>query len=171
MKYFKSLDQERKGSIGCKELEEPLIALGIADNRQQVEEMIRSVDVDDSGQIEFEEFLSIVKGKKDNAPITKFFKGLIDGKLIKDSKVLPFRTVVSSYRRKMILKAFVGEEKKEKEKGEKIMKAFARSISTNKKARSSIEDAYLGEGKLIFPKYKRIFDEGIGSPMKNRSFL
>ena len=46
MKYFISLDQEKKGYIGCKDLEEPLIALGLADSRQQVEEMIKTVDID-----------------------------------------------------------------------------------------------------------------------------
>ena len=167
MKYFTSLDQEKKGSIGCKELEEPLIALGLAENRQQVEEMIQSVDSDSSGQIEFGEFLEIVRGNKDSAPISKFFRGLIEGKLVKDSKVLPFRTVVSSYRRKMIMNALMCNDPKKKEKGEKIMKAFARSISTNKKIRNS-DDLYQADTKVVFPKYKRIFDENSFSPLKNK---
>lgn len=164
MKYFTSLDQEGRGSIGCRELEEPLIALGLADNRKQVEEMIRLVDADDSGQIEFEEFLGIVKGGKDNAPISKFFKGLIEGKLIKDSKVLPFRTVVSAYRRQMIMNALMCNDPKKKEKGERIMKAFARSISTQKTRKSIIDEYPIGESKLVFPKYKRIFDESTMKP-------
>lgn len=164
MKYFTSLDQEGRGSIGCRELEEPLIALGLADNRKQVEEMIKLVDSDDSGQIEFEEFLGIVKGGKDNAPISKFFKGLIEGKLIKDSKVLPFRTVVSAYRRQMIMNALMCHDTKKKEKGERIMKAFARSISTHKTRKSIIEEFSMGESKLVFPKYKRIFDENTAKP-------
>lgn len=164
MKYFTSLDQEKKGSIGCKELEEPLIALGLAENRKQVEDMIRSVDSDESGQIEFEEFLVIVKGDKDNAPISKFFKGLIEGKLIKDSKVLPFRSVVSTYRRQMIMNALMCNDSRKKEKGERIMKAFARSISTNKPRKSMIDDYPLSDVKVVFPKYKRIFDESIVRP-------
>ena len=167
MKYFTSLDQERRGCIGCKELEEPLIALGLAENRKQVEEMVKVVDIDGSGQIEFEEFLEIVKGDKESAPISKFFKGLIDGKLIKDSKVLPFKTVVSSYRRRMIMNALMCDDAKEKEKGERIMKAFAKSISTSKKARNSTDDAHLDDSKMVFPKYKRIFDENTASPLKN----
>jgi len=34
--YFNSLDEDGSGSIGVDELEEPLIALGLVDNRQQV---------------------------------------------------------------------------------------------------------------------------------------
>lgn len=166
MKYFMSLDYEKKGSIGYRELEEPLIALGLAENRQQVEEMIKIVDTDGSGQIEFEEFLEIVKGGNGSAPISKFFKGLIDGKLIKDSKVLPFKTVVSSYRRKMIMNALMCQDTKKKEKGERIMKAFARSISTAKKGKNLKEDPHLVDSKIVFPKYKRIFDENTVSPLK-----
>jgi hypothetical protein len=35
--YFDSLDDDRSGSIGVDELEDPLIALGLVDNRQQVQ--------------------------------------------------------------------------------------------------------------------------------------
>jgi Ca2+-binding EF-hand superfamily protein len=59
-KFFNSLDDSRRGSIGYKELEEPLLALGLAETRQQVKEMVDVVDRDGSGQIEFEEFLSIL---------------------------------------------------------------------------------------------------------------
>lgn len=44
------------------ELEDPLIALGLVENRQQVQEIVDLVDEDGSNQIEFGEFLSIIKG-------------------------------------------------------------------------------------------------------------
>lgn len=34
MKYFAQMDEDGKGSIGFKELEEPLIALGLAESRR-----------------------------------------------------------------------------------------------------------------------------------------
>lgn len=34
--YFNSLDDDRSGSIGVDELEDPLIALGLVESRQQV---------------------------------------------------------------------------------------------------------------------------------------
>lgn len=167
MKYFNSLDRDHKGYIGLKELEEPLIALGVADNRNQIEDMIKNVNTDASGQIGFNEFLEIVRGGKESAAISKFFKGLVDGKLIKDSKVLPFRTVVSSYRRRMIMNALMCKDPKKKEKGEKIMKAFARSISISRKSKN-LDDGFFGESKAVFPKYKRIFDENTVSPLKKK---
>jgi Ca2+-binding EF-hand superfamily protein len=38
--YFNSLDDDDGGSIGVDELEEPLIALGLVDNRQQVQKIV-----------------------------------------------------------------------------------------------------------------------------------
>jgi Ca2+-binding EF-hand superfamily protein len=63
-------------------LEDPLISLGIAESREDVKKIIDSVDDDESGQIEFKEFLTIIKNKnsqgksgsgKDNL-IIDFFK-------------------------------------------------------------------------------------------------
>jgi len=56
------LDDDDSGSIGVDELEEPLIALGLLDTRQQVQEIVNEVDDDGSGMLEFEEFLKIIKG-------------------------------------------------------------------------------------------------------------
>lgn len=52
-----------QGSIGVEELEDPLISLGIAESRDDVKKIMDSVDDDKSGQIEFKEFLDIIKNK------------------------------------------------------------------------------------------------------------
>lgn len=57
-----------KGSISVDELEDPLIALGLAESRDQVQKIIDSVDADKSGQIEFDEFLTIVKTNSNTVP-------------------------------------------------------------------------------------------------------
>ncbi len=73
----------KKGGIGLNELEQPLISLGIAESREEVKKIIDSVD--DDGNIEFKEFLCIIKGKEKrggarnnskNAAIIEFFKGI-----------------------------------------------------------------------------------------------
>ena len=46
---FMSLDDDGSGSIGIDELETPLIGLGFADTREEVEEMVADVDEDGSG--------------------------------------------------------------------------------------------------------------------------
>ena len=60
--YFDALDEDGSKEIGASELEDPLIALGLADSREQVEEIIKLVDTGGSGEITFNEFLSIIKG-------------------------------------------------------------------------------------------------------------
>jgi Ca2+-binding EF-hand superfamily protein len=50
------------GSIGVEELEEPLIALGLVQSREEVEALMKNVD--DDGEIIFEEFLNLVSSSK-----------------------------------------------------------------------------------------------------------
>ena len=124
--------------------------------------MVRSVDFDGSGSIEFEEFLTILKGSKGNAAIASFFKGLIEGTLIKDAKTLPFKLVVSAFRRKMLMDSLMAKEGDKKEKGEKVMRAFARQISINKKFRSGNEGLN-ADLRIGFPKLPRIIEENEGN--------
>ena len=56
---FNALDEDRGGSIGLEELEDPLIGLGLAESTDKVKEII--LKVDDDGEIEFPEFLKIIK--------------------------------------------------------------------------------------------------------------
>ena len=70
-KYFLELDNDGGGTIGVDELLEPLITLGIADNAQHVQNMFDSVDEDGSGQIEFDEFLNLMKVDDENQSNTK----------------------------------------------------------------------------------------------------
>lgn len=132
--------------------------MGLAETRQQVEEMVKSVDFDGSGSIEFEEFLTILKGSKGNAAIASFFKGLIEGTLIKDAKTLPFKLVVSAFRRKMLMDSLMAKEIDKREKGEKVMKAFARQVAINKKYRAGNE-GLSADLRIGFPKLPRIIEE------------
>lgn len=54
---FGNLDENSTGQLGIEELENPLIGLGFADTREDIQKMIEEVDDDGSGKIEFEEFL------------------------------------------------------------------------------------------------------------------
>lgn len=58
---FDSLDEDGGGSIGIDELEDPLIGLGFAETKEEVKTIVDSVDEDKTGEIEFEEFLGIIK--------------------------------------------------------------------------------------------------------------
>lgn len=61
-KYFSSLDGDGSGAIGIEELEDPLIALGLVNSRDEVEKIMEEVDEDHTNAIEFKEFLSIMRG-------------------------------------------------------------------------------------------------------------
>lgn len=117
---FQELDEDGSQAIGVDELEDPLIALGLVDSRKQVEQMVH--EIDDDGNIEFEEFLKLVKGGKktkqtlqkfcnndENADIDiifNFFQRLTAGDLqpSKDMKI-GFGIYYSQERRKKILDA------------------------------------------------------------------
>ena len=60
-KCFDDLDDDSSGYIGVSELEDPLIALGLVESRDQVQQLVDLVDDDGSNEVEFEEFLNIVK--------------------------------------------------------------------------------------------------------------
>ncbi|EGR30942.1 hypothetical protein IMG5_120740, partial [Ichthyophthirius multifiliis] len=104
--YFKSLDGDGSGSIGLKELEDPLISLGLAESKDDVKKIIDQVDKDHSNEIEFQEFLDIIKQKEKgnsqkSTAIINFFKKMIDGSLGDDNintKNLPFQLIISTIR-------------------------------------------------------------------------
>ena len=81
---FNDLDTDGGGSIGIEELEEPLIGLGFAKDREEVRDMMNKVDDDKSGQIEFPEFLCIISNTAEKSSdsaqtVDKFFKDMANG--------------------------------------------------------------------------------------------
>jgi hypothetical protein len=132
-RFFQAIDESGTGSIGYEQLEEPLIALGLAESSAQVQEMFHEVDLDNSGRIEFNEFLQILaKTDGGDIPLAQFFRSLIDGTLMKNSQTIPIKLVISAYRRRMLMDAMMAEGK-QKEKGERVMKAYARQLNLHKK--------------------------------------
>ena len=108
---FDTLDEDGGGAIGLEELETPLIGLGFANSREEVKTMMDTVDVDGSGQLEFDEFLLIIKAGTDKneglsgaggmAKIHTFFKDLSSGNI--GNKDLSFNIIVQDLRRENML--------------------------------------------------------------------
>lgn len=124
-----------KDGIGIEQLEEPFISLGLAHSRDEVMELISSVDDDNSKRIEFEEFLRIIHNKsrkkgKDNANITKFFKSLANNSIGNESDLqhFSFKTIIGIVRRHKLLDAFLSNNKDDKDEGEKILKAYSTMV-------------------------------------------
>lgn len=125
--------------MGADQLEEPFVSLGLAYSRDEVEDLIKTVDDDGSGKIEFDEFLRIIHNKskkkaKGNEKITNFFKNLANDNISKESDLhhFSFKTIMGVLRRNNLLKAFMGKSELEKAEGEKVLKAYS-SLLENKK--------------------------------------
>ncbi|CAD8086355.1 unnamed protein product [Paramecium sonneborni] len=139
-KYFSSLDGDGSGAIGIEELEDPLIALGLVNSREEVEKIMNEVDEDGTNEIEFKEFLTIMRGVQkgnndqgEKNPIYDFFKKMSNGQLEKGmDKHIPFKLNVSLFRRKQILNAITSDQKELKDKGQKILQAYKRQLLINK---------------------------------------
>ncbi|KAF4677320.1 hypothetical protein FOL47_002248 [Perkinsus chesapeaki] len=140
--YFDALDRDASGSIDVSELEEVMVALGLAEKRSDVEKMLSGVDEDESGVIEFYEFLSILrKGHGSSDPsfsaMFKVFKSLIRGNL-GDTENLGFKFLTSMYRRQRLMDAMMAKRKSLRQvRGMRILKAFERQINEARFAQKS----------------------------------
>jgi len=141
MEIFNALDSDGSKAIGVSELEDPLIALGIVNSREEVKKYIDQVDQDDTGEIEFDEFLLIMrdiknkdKSKSSDNSLYSFFKDMIEGNFNKRGDMdndIPFMLNFSQYRRRRIIDAIVCKEDKEDEKrklGQKILNVNLENI-------------------------------------------
>lgn len=132
-------DEKEEEGMGIDELEEPFISLGLAYSRDEVGDLIMSVDDDGSGRIEFDEFLRIIHNKskkkaKGNEKITNFFKNLANDNISNESDLrhFSFKTIMGILRRSNLLKAFLSDDKKDKDEGEKILKAYSAMLENKK---------------------------------------
>jgi hypothetical protein len=132
-KCFKSITKDGSNLIRIDELMEPLIALGIAETRDQVKQLFEGLDHD--GNMAFERFLSVLKDQG----IAEVFKAVARGRLMPLSEELPFPLVISNYRRRMMMNAFMdGANAEERVKGEKIMRAYAKLLDSRNVKKKAI---------------------------------
>ncbi len=162
--YFDSLDSKEVGSIGVDQLEDPLIAMGLVDNRDQVQKLVELVDEDGSGEIEFDEFLSIIKGGSSNdgdngsAAIKDFFQKLTKGGFeIKNDKNMPFQLFVGYCRRRKLLNSMRSTDAVLKEQGTKILENYRKQ-----------SDAFV---KRVKQEWEECKSEKSGSANQERKFL
>ena len=108
------MEEQKQGQIKSltnEQLEIPLIGLGFADSREEIDEMIKAVDDNGSGNIEFNEFLSIITnngGDEKTAKIFNFFKGVTSGTIqTKDGE--NFNQFVTRMRTNFIMDYFFKE--------------------------------------------------------------
>ncbi|KAF0699755.1 Aste57867_9682 [Aphanomyces stellatus] len=82
-RWFEFLDTDGSGEIGLNELEDPLVSVGLAKCRMDVRKLIQTVDDSDNGEVNFDEFLSMMHGNKKKERSTTYVltdpKQQIDG--------------------------------------------------------------------------------------------
>ncbi|KAG1707442.1 hypothetical protein DVH05_026640 [Phytophthora capsici] len=59
-RWFDSLDADGSGEVGLDELEDPLVSVGLAGSRDDVQHLIEEVGVDGSGGVTFEAFMNLL---------------------------------------------------------------------------------------------------------------
>lgn len=131
-KVFRELDHDNVGALGANELFEPLLALGLVESKEQVMDMIRKVDFDSSGLIEFDEFLKVLINAKNNNgenPLADFFRKLASKKIFQEYSELPFKLLMSGKRREIMLQSYIGSTPSARDKGLRILNAFAEEIN------------------------------------------
>lgn len=101
-----------------------MISLGLACTRREVKFIVESIHGGETDELDFEEFLAIVRRRADK-DVVPIFKAMMEGKLGDDN--LDFQTVISLYRRHLILDAMgIRSSKPEKqEKGKKLLHNFS----------------------------------------------
>ncbi|CAI2368778.1 unnamed protein product [Moneuplotes crassus] len=161
--YFDCIDEKNQDAIGVSELEDPLIALGLVDNRDEVQKIVNDVDDDNTGMIEFNEFLEIIKIGNSNAKdasdktvkIYNFFKSLTTGKFNPEGKELIFKLFISKYRREQILNSMMSKNPNEKKIGTKILNNYRNQLAYNK-GREQIQNLGQDKGHLDGSRFQFI---------------
>ena len=98
--WFKILDDDDSGEISIAELEGPLVSLGFARSREEVEQLIATVDDDGTGEIGFDEFLQMLESGGADNPIIKLYDNLTGN--LDPSHTLSTSTLIAKYRRKVL---------------------------------------------------------------------
>lgn len=124
-RYFSAVaDSDER--ISVEQLENMLISFGLAKSRREVAEIVSKIEGSNPAQgLDFEEYLEIVRTRTD-ANVIEVFKAMMEGKL--GDKNLNFQTVLSQYRRQLLIDATGARERARPEQqdlGREILHNFA----------------------------------------------
>ena len=140
-KVFEHLDKDHSGSLCLEELYIPLLSLGIVEKKQEVEQLIEYVGSKNSGIIEFHEFLRAfdsTRAKKHNK-IDLLLREMERNIILNQKTDLPFQLCIINQRRNLMMNAYLAETMPEKDKGMRILKAYANSLEIDENSPSKIQ--------------------------------
>ena len=123
---FEALDTDSSGGLTSDELLEPLIALGVVQNKEELTSFLQHLGLSDQ-VTDYEELRSLLERVKSTEPAVKRLT-----EVFLQPSYLPQRLRISSARRKTMLQAFTARSQKSREKGQNVLKLFAEEITTVK---------------------------------------
>lgn len=177
-KVFEQLDKDHSGTLCIEELYEPLLSLGLVENRQDVEQLIEYIGSKTSGIIEFHEFLRAFDSAraKKHSRIDTLLRDMEKNIILNQKTDLPFNLCISNQRRNLMLKAYLGETLNDKDKGLKVLRAYALNLDRNDDSPTKIQRIILRRSsdyakiKTRIAQYKNKFAES--TPMsRSQKFI
>ena len=140
-KVFEQLDKDRSGTLCLEELYEPLLSLGLVESRGEVEQLIEYVGSKSSGIIEFHELLRAFDSTraKKHSKIDDLLRDMERNIILNQKLDLPFNLCISNQRRNLMMSAYLADTNLEKDKGLKVLKAYASNLERNEDSPSKLQ--------------------------------
>jgi Ca2+-binding EF-hand superfamily protein len=69
-RFFEHLDSSNQGVVGVRELEEPLVSVGLATSRDDTINLVAAASKDGSDEIRFDEFLGMAQRRGSRLQVT-----------------------------------------------------------------------------------------------------
>jgi hypothetical protein len=137
LKYlFNELDSDKSGVVSTEELFEMLLSLGLVSRKSEVETLVKYASSKTSGVLRFDEFVKLFVRNEGNL----FKKNTLDrlvnsvaGNLKRlKNRDLPLSISLCNRKRSLMMQAYVGENFVERDKGMKLISAFASEANSPK---------------------------------------
>ena len=137
LKYlFNELDSDKSGVVSTEELYQMLLSLGLVSQKSEVEDLIQYASSKNSGVLKFEEFIKLFISNDSN-PLKKHslncLLSSVAGNLKRlKNRDLPLSINLCNRKRSLMMQAYVSESSNEKDKGFRVISAFASESTTPK---------------------------------------
>lgn len=169
---FNELDSDKSGVVSTEELFEMLLSLGLVSSKSEVEDLVKFASSKSSGVLKFDEFMKLFVNN-DGFSRRKGLNTLVNSvarnlRRLK-TRDLPLSISLCNRKRSLMLQAYVGENFGERDKGLKLISAFASEANSPKSPSKEERIIYRQTCDLI--KHKKTARETSLPKRKDESFM
>lgn len=132
---FNDLDSDKSGVVSTEELFEMLLSLGLVSNKSEVEDLVKYVSTKSSGVLKFDEFLKLFvnnDGFMRRKGMNKLVNSVARNLRRLKTRDLPLSISLCNRKRSLMMQAYVGENFGERDKGLRLISAFASEANSPK---------------------------------------